>query len=212
MRTKKNLDVYIFEQLRERMLEGAWVPGERLDVDRLAEDYQVSRTPVLLALRRMEAEGMTRMTRSGKFYLPVFSTREIEDMLQVLLALDREAISLLEQGRGTAETLDEPAQALCQAARAGDVPACWRLEAEWQRRLGAAGENACLEICLSKALGQYLAACAAAGAGQACPPPEGLLALTRRLEQGAYAAALAGLEDYLSAACRRLTGAAVNQG
>ena len=206
MRTKKNLDVFIFEQLRERMLEGAWAPEERLDVDRLAEDYQVSRTPVLLALRRMEAEGMTRMTRSGKFYLPAFSRQEIADIRRVLLLLAGESIRLLREGRGSVQGLSEPAQALADAAQAGDVPACCRMEAEWLGRLGAAGGNACLAVSLSKALGQYLAACAAAGAGQGCPPPEGLSGLTALLEQGAYDAALAGLEDYLSAACRRLDG------
>lgn len=205
--TKKNLDVYIFEQLRDRMLAGTWQPGDRLDVDRLADQYQVSRTPVLQALRRMEGEGMIRVTRGGKFYLPAFSVQEVEDICGVLAVLEGEAVRLLAEERGSAEALGHLAEELCQAARAGDHAACCRLEAEWHRRLVGAAGNSCLEECFAKALGQYLAAWAAAACGRTCLAlADRLLELTRALEQQDYAAAAAGLEHYLRCACQHLEG------
>ena len=205
--TKKNLDIYIFEQLRDRMLTGAWQPGDRLDVDKLADDYQVSRTPVIQALRRMEGEGMIRVTRGGKFYLPHFSPREMEDICSVLSVLEREAVRLLAEGRGTVGALRSPAEELSRAAQAGDSAACCRLEAEWHRRLVAATGNSCLEECLGKALGQYLAACVT-GISQRdfLLLSEQLLSLTRELENQDYSAAAAGLDAFLHGACQQLCG------
>ena len=205
--TKKNLDVYIFEQLRDRMLAGAWRPGERLDVDQLADDYQVSRTPVIQALRRMEGQGMMRVTRGGKFYLPVLTHQEVADICAVLQVLEREAMRLLADGRGAVETLRDSAQELCQAAQAGDGAACCRLEAEWHRRLVAATGNSCLEECCSKALGQYLAARASGPHAQSCLSlATRLLDLTAALEQQDYDAAAASLDAYLCCACQHLCG------
>lgn len=205
--TKKNLDVYIFEQLRDRMLAGAWRPGERLDVDQLADDYQVSRTPVIQALRRMEGQGMMRVTRGGKFYLPVLTPQEIVDICTVLQVLECEAMRLLADGRGTVETLQGLAQDLYQAAQAGDSAACCRLEAEWHRRLVAAAGNSCLEECFSKALGQYLAARASGTCAQSCLTlASRLLDLTVTLGQQDYNAAMASLESYLCCAGQSLCG------
>lgn len=205
--TKKNLDVYIFEQLQERMLDGTWKPGERLDVDRLADDYQVSRTPVLQALRRMENEGMIRVTRGGKFYLPAFTGQEVENIYAVLRVLEGEAVHLLAQRGWTAEEMRAPVEELCRAAERGDGAACCRLESEWHRRLVAATGNCCMMECFSKALGQYLAAWATREGRRACPTlAEKLLDLTRILESGDFDAAADGLEDYLSCTHRHLNG------
>lgn len=206
--TKKNLDVYIFEQLQERMLDGTWKPGERMDVDQLADDYQVSRTPVLQALRRMENEGMIRVTRAGKFYLHTFTGPEVENIYAVFKVLEREAVRLLAARAWTAEELRAPAEELCEAAVRGDGPACCRLEAEWHRRLVAATENSCLVECFSKALGQYMAAWATGDRPRACPIlADKLLELTQVLVNGDFDAAADGLEDYLNCTCRHLSEA-----
>ena len=205
--TKKNLDVYIFEQVRDRMLAGVWKPGDRLDVDKLADDYQVSRTPVIQALRRMEGEGMIRVTRAGKFYLPDFSPREMEDICTVLSVLEQEAVRLLASGRGNAGAIRTPAEELHQAAQAGDNAACCRLEAEWHRRLVAATGNSCLEECLSKALGQYLAACATGKSERDyLLLSKQLLELTQALEDLDYSTAATGLDAFLHCACQQPCG------
>ena len=205
--TKKNLDVYIFEQLRDRMLAGAWGPGDRLDVDQLADDYQVSRTPVIQALRRMEDQGMIRVTRGGKFYLPAFSAREVEDICAVLAVLEQEAIRLLAAGRGMPDELSILAQELWHAVQREDRSACCRIEAEWHRRLVAAAGNGCLEECFSKALGHYIAVCTAGAQAQASPlVAERMMELSQALVRRDYTAVSEGLEDYLRFTCQSLCG------
>ena len=45
-------------EIADAILSGQFAPGERLDEQRLAETYEVSRTPVREALRRLAATGL----------------------------------------------------------------------------------------------------------------------------------------------------------
>ena len=69
MSLKKNLDVVVFEQLREKVIRGEWTPGQAISIDELVTEYGVSRTPILQALRRMEAMRMVEITITGHFIL-----------------------------------------------------------------------------------------------------------------------------------------------
>ena len=46
MKFRKNLDVILYEKIRESFLRGEFKLGEKIDIDKLAEKYEVSRTPV----------------------------------------------------------------------------------------------------------------------------------------------------------------------
>ncbi|SEG88774.1 DNA-binding transcriptional regulator, GntR family [Thermomonospora echinospora] len=48
----------IYQTLRERIIDGAYAPGIRLSQGGLAEELQVSRTPLREALHRLEADGL----------------------------------------------------------------------------------------------------------------------------------------------------------
>jgi DNA-binding GntR family transcriptional regulator len=50
------------DRLRERILSGEYVPGERLGEVELAEKLGVSRTPIREALRQLSAEGLVDIT------------------------------------------------------------------------------------------------------------------------------------------------------
>lgn len=48
----------VYHVIRERILDGAYGPGYRLVIDRVAEELEVSALPVREAVRRLEAEGL----------------------------------------------------------------------------------------------------------------------------------------------------------
>jgi len=54
----------IYRQLRERITLLHYLPGTRLNVDNLADEFNVSRTPLRTVLRRLEREGLA-ITRHG---------------------------------------------------------------------------------------------------------------------------------------------------
>jgi DNA-binding GntR family transcriptional regulator len=54
----------IYKRLREEIVLHKYPPGTRLDVDRLAAEFEVSRTPIRSVLQRLEHEGLVA-TRHG---------------------------------------------------------------------------------------------------------------------------------------------------
>ncbi len=54
----------IYKSLRQRIVLLDYPPGMRLDVDALADEFDVSRTPVRTVIQRLEAEGLA-ITRHG---------------------------------------------------------------------------------------------------------------------------------------------------
>ena len=43
MSLKKNLDIIVYEHLREKIIRGEWTPGQAIAVDELTAEYGVSR-------------------------------------------------------------------------------------------------------------------------------------------------------------------------
>ncbi len=63
-----NLSHAVYEQLRHLIIEQVFIAGERLDLNDLEDRFQVSRTPLKTALKRLELEGLvTIQARRGTF-------------------------------------------------------------------------------------------------------------------------------------------------
>ena len=93
MALKKNLDVTIHEAFLEEILQGNWKPGQALNLDELAERYGVSRTPIQQALKRMHTQGMVVFSSKGHFSVPTFSEKEVCDIIEMRLLLERQALT-----------------------------------------------------------------------------------------------------------------------
>lgn len=77
----------VYELLRERLLEGTG-EGFRLIEEELAEQMNVSRTPVREALRRLEIEGLIRPAGSRGFEVAYSQFKDVIDALDVRLLLE----------------------------------------------------------------------------------------------------------------------------
>jgi DNA-binding GntR family transcriptional regulator len=77
--------------LRSRILTRQFAPGERLYVDRLADQLGVSRTPVKDALRRLETDGLVRLAGKKGFAVASLSWSDIEDVFDLRRALELHA-------------------------------------------------------------------------------------------------------------------------
>ena len=84
----------VFNTLRDAILTGKLVPGERLMENQLAEKLGVSRTPVREALRMLELENLVELVpRKGAQVLDM-SEKDIPNILEVRSALEGLATSL----------------------------------------------------------------------------------------------------------------------
>ena len=98
--TKIKLDDYmplrdvIFNTLRDAIVSGELKPGERLMEVSLAEKMGVSRTPVREAVRKLEMEGLEKMTPRKGTHVAELSVKDIIDVLEIRAALDKLATKL----------------------------------------------------------------------------------------------------------------------
>lgn len=85
--------------LRKAILEGEFAPGEKLAEIPIAESLGVSRTPVRLAFRTLEQEGLLRKGEKRGYLIREFTDSDVQCALEVRGALEGLAARrLAEQG------------------------------------------------------------------------------------------------------------------
>jgi DNA-binding GntR family transcriptional regulator len=94
-----------YEQIRRRILDNAWPPGHRALEREVAAELDMSRTPVREALMRLQNEGLVEVIpRHGVRVLPV-SGVDMQEIYQVLTALECTAAELLAARKPSANEL-----------------------------------------------------------------------------------------------------------
>ena len=84
----------VFKTLRQAILKGDLLPGERLVEIRLAKDLGVSRTPIREAIRMLELEGLVIIIPRRGAEVAGITGKSLRDVLEVRKALEELAIEL----------------------------------------------------------------------------------------------------------------------
>ncbi len=83
-----------YAQIRQAIVEGRYLPGQRLIEQRIAEEFTLSRTPVREALRRLEAEGLVTSERNRGAAVRSVSVDEVGDLYELRARLESYACEL----------------------------------------------------------------------------------------------------------------------
>jgi DNA-binding GntR family transcriptional regulator len=132
--------------LREAILSGVLLPGERLGEEQLAKLFERSRTPVREAILRLESEGLTERSNRRGFVVGRITREEVLEVYAVRGALDALAARLAAHGILPAE-LDQLRwlnSQLRDAAAKGDFARMLELNMEFHEAICRAGRNALL--------------------------------------------------------------------
>jgi DNA-binding GntR family transcriptional regulator len=95
----------IYERLKQDILTFAFRPGERLVELELCDRYEVSRTPVREALRRLEDDGLVVARDKGGRIVKGLDISDYEDVYAVRAVLETYAVSEL-AGRAVLDDID----------------------------------------------------------------------------------------------------------
>lgn len=79
---------WVYEQLRERILTGAYGPGERLRQSAVADQFEVSQTPVREALARLASDGLVQLQPRRGAVVSALSLKEIDEVYELRELLD----------------------------------------------------------------------------------------------------------------------------
>lgn len=80
--------------IRERIEAGLYGPGQRLVIDSLARDFEMSQVPIREALRKLEAEGWIQYQRNSGAMVTLVSREQWQSTMEVLALLEGYATAL----------------------------------------------------------------------------------------------------------------------
>ena len=127
-----------YDEIRRGIVEGRYRPGERLVEQRIAEELDLSRTPVREAFRRLQSEGLVEVQPNRGVSVRGLTVDEIGDLYELrarleAMAAERAATrALAEELVKLTESETEFAAAVSDA-RPGDVVAVRRVFAANER-------------------------------------------------------------------------------
>ena len=85
----------VYDYLRKQIISLAYPPGYRFDLNKLEKELGISRTPLNVALYRLEAEGLVKVRpRRGTFVTPI-SLENIAETFDVRLMLETAAAPMV---------------------------------------------------------------------------------------------------------------------
>lgn len=124
----------VYNTLREHVCSGRLPSGQPLQEAGLAAQLGVSRTPVREALGRLASEGLLG-THGRSFVVPVLTETDVDDIYELRLLLEPEALRQAAAGAGQCHALRNELAAMRAAHAADDVDAFmqanYRFRAAW---------------------------------------------------------------------------------
>ena len=84
----KRLAPVVYEALKERLLEGTYQAGERLSVETLKTEFEVSKQPVMEALHRLAADGLVEIVPQVGCRVVRYEPQEVTDFYAIFGAME----------------------------------------------------------------------------------------------------------------------------
>jgi len=140
---RKNLRDLIFEKLQQAIFSGKFKSGKRITEKEVAEELNVSRTPVREALYRLASTGLIKIIPHRGFLISRWSSIEIRDVMEIRIALEMLAVRLAVK-RILPEEIKELKDLIIKMDKAvlkGDIKKVSHLNTEFHNKIVFASKN-----------------------------------------------------------------------
>jgi len=119
----KSIRDQIYEAIQQSIVNNSYRPGEELQIDRLAEEFGVSTTPIREALIRLESSGLVQLIPNKGARVTAFQEEDIRDTWEVRKLLEPYAAGLTAEQDVTREIqeLNEAFDMLERGSQDGDL-------------------------------------------------------------------------------------------
>lgn len=143
MSDKQSLTTKVYSHIRDGILDGSYKIGDYLVETRLADELEVSRTPIREALKQLELEGLVQSIPNRGMLVQGISDDDLNDIYTIRLLLEGQAAWWAAQ-RISAEQLDKMAETLElmeMYTRRNDVAQLARLDSQFHDVLYSAANS-----------------------------------------------------------------------
>jgi DNA-binding GntR family transcriptional regulator len=110
-RSREGLADEVYRRIVDGLIQGTLQPGDRLVMDRLAQELDVSRTPVREALQRLHAENVIEPAGRRGFMVRSTTEAEIHQLYEARSAIEGQAAAIV---AGRSESLAEVRRTLAR--------------------------------------------------------------------------------------------------
>ena len=142
-KARSNPETPLLGRLRQMIVTGVVQPGDLLAETALAQDFEVSRTPIREALKQLEREGLVEVRARVGTFVRKPTQREIHEMFSLKEAFEGLAAGLLAR-RGAVPELEQLKENVArsqQAVERGDAELYSQLVHEFHSTLVAGADN-----------------------------------------------------------------------
>ncbi|WP_179378061.1 GntR family transcriptional regulator [Jannaschia marina] len=84
----ETLEDRVYLEIRDKILKGVYVSGQKLVQEDLAAELGVSRTPLRSAIAQLNREGLVRMSSRSEAYVAEFGPERIADLFELRAVLE----------------------------------------------------------------------------------------------------------------------------
>jgi DNA-binding GntR family transcriptional regulator len=133
----------VYEALRQSILDGTLTPGQRLLSSALADELNVSRTPIREALRKLEAEGLVEASPRSGLVVREISEEDLTELFYVREALEGMSARLAAENASKSALLELNAllEDMEAALKKNDLKLVRKLTGEFQMAVSQASQN-----------------------------------------------------------------------
>jgi DNA-binding GntR family transcriptional regulator len=97
------LATFVYDGIKESLLDGEHQAGERLSVDELTRTFSVSKQPVMDALRRLSIDGLVEIIPQVGVEVARYDPAEIDDFFELFASVESTAAGLAASRRTDAQ-------------------------------------------------------------------------------------------------------------
>lgn len=163
MKVKSNLDEILYDRIIERLISGDYTMGQKLTLDELAKYFEVSRTPVVQAVKLLVNDGVLQTMSNGRLYVPEYDRDTVRQMCEVRHLLEGCALDIYLSGKGLPEDVVVPnltyyAEQCRKLAGKAEYVAFATVDRKFHRALVEASGNDILVETYNRVQGRFLVA------------------------------------------------------
>lgn len=127
----------ILPYIRKGIVENRWKPGTRLPEPLLCREFGISRTPLRMAFRALEAEGLIEIVPNVGAVVTAPARADVVETMEAICAIEQWAAHKVAKTRQAA-AVDEIVRLhrqMCRAATAGDSNAYYSINDDFHRAI-----------------------------------------------------------------------------
>jgi DNA-binding GntR family transcriptional regulator len=140
---QQSLHDELLDRLRQMIIEGQFVPGDKIPERQLCDQFGVSRTPLREALKVLAAEGLVQLAPNRGAMVATLSQEELEECLPMVATIESLAGELAGQNITDEEIVAIKAfhAGMLAAIEADDLDAALVMNRKMHRGIVAAARN-----------------------------------------------------------------------